>query len=99
MVVLSSFQGLVGVAARGAGEEAVFLVALAAALEVGAAALVAGVPRVAGRRSRMPLPEHERTAIEAAISRAERKTSGEIVGVATGASSPPDGMPLLVAAT
>ena len=46
----------------------------------------------------MPLPEHERAAIEAAISRAERKTSGEIVVVATRVSSRYYGIALLWAA-
>jgi putative membrane protein len=46
----------------------------------------------------MPLPEHERTAIEAAISRAERNTSGEIVVVATRVSSRYYGIALLWAA-
>src|SRR5262245_40260396 len=87
MAVQSSFQDPGGAAAGGAGEAAVSLVALAAALEVGAAALAAAVPRGVGRRSRMSLPEDERAAIENAIFRAEKKTSGAIVAVVKRVSS------------
>src|SRR5262245_39802618 len=83
VLFLSSFQGPGGAVAGEAGAA----VSLVAALEVGAAALAAAAPRGVGRRSRMPLPEDERAAIEDAISRAEKKTSGEIVAVVTRVSS------------
>src|SRR5262245_25591340 len=87
VLVLSSFQGPGGAVAGEAGAAVSLVVALAAALEVGAAALAAAAPQGVGRRSRMPLPEDERAAIEDAISRAEKKTSGEIVAVVTRVSS------------
>jgi putative membrane protein len=53
-----------------------------------AAVLAVEVPRVAGRRTKMqPLSEGERAAIEEAIARAERQTSGEIVVMVTRASA------------
>ncbi len=46
----------------------------------------------------MPFPEDERAAIESAISRAEKKTSGEIVVVVTNASDHYSGIGLMWAA-
>jgi putative membrane protein len=75
------------------------VVGLEEALVAAAVALAAAAPRVVGREGRMPhLREAGRTKVEDSISRAEKKTSGEIVVVVTNASDHYSGIGLMWAA-